>query len=413
MNHRNVRYFSVFCGIGTLFAVFQLVAPMGILFVTFANVIFVAIYAYLIWKSCDREGDKLSVSERKKWYDSIYFFGFLMTLVSLIIGLYISSDGSNPQLIASKLVQNAIALSSTIAALFFRTYLTLTLVEEEISDEESFLSKELKAMGTAVNDLGKATNRITKNMEETASSVSEHTKNIIAEFNLFAEQSRENHKISLETLFSKVEAAFAPTAAAAKKFEEDVNSIDLDSDVLARAISSATISVLSELSSALTEMETTLQNASNKISLASGELAQSLTDTDFSEIASSKLNEFISPLAEVNRRATKGLNQLRSEAEKTMESAKSLGQQSGELAQENIEEIKAVHSELSKARTLIVKAAERMASRVDKAISSIPTDIDLNELQESLQELTLQLNNLATQAEEFSNRGIISRLFRS
>ncbi len=169
MNSRNVNYFIVFCGFGLVFALSQLMFPLGILTVSFINVCVVAAYTYAIWESCEREGLKASVAEKKKWFDSIYFYGFLMTLVSLIIGLYISSDvNGGTELIASKLVQNAIALSNTVAALFSRTFLVLRIVEEEVADEENFLSAELKGIAEAVRTLKERSEQVSKVVGETS-----------------------------------------------------------------------------------------------------------------------------------------------------------------------------------------------------------------------------------------------------
>ncbi|MEM7068320.1 MAG: hypothetical protein AAF478_05490 [Pseudomonadota bacterium] len=102
------------------------------------NSAFVVFYTAIIW-NINKNSERI---EKEKWADSIYYLGFILTLVALITALSIVKTGDASDLVKSTIVQNAIALSSTVWAIFLRNIWKLSLPEEQ--DEQTYL-KELEA----------------------------------------------------------------------------------------------------------------------------------------------------------------------------------------------------------------------------------------------------------------------------
>ncbi len=166
----------------------------------------------------------------------------------------------------------------------------------------------------------------------TSDKLTEHSREIYESFNEFSRKSQELHEEGLASFFKRVEQAFEPTEKAARKFEHDVNSIKIDKDVISRAVASASVSVIAELQETLAEMENVISEASGKIFLATGQLAQSMDDVQFSELAADKISEVFAPLTGYNEDAKKNLEELKGEAEKSLNYARDAGVQYRELA---------------------------------------------------------------------------------
>jgi hypothetical protein len=73
--------------------------------------------------------DATDDNSKQTWADSVYYLGFILTLVSLIVALTKIRDFSAAEAIKGIIVQNAIALSSTVIALILRTAWRLSIVE--------------------------------------------------------------------------------------------------------------------------------------------------------------------------------------------------------------------------------------------------------------------------------------------
>lgn len=116
--------------------------------VTVANAAFVTSYCAILLIFSLFQGRET----RRKWADSVYFYGFILTLISLILALGNSSrfSGVNLSLIV---VQNAIALSSTVFALFLRTVMVLLIQAEE--DNDDVLSQRIETLAEEFNGLSK------------------------------------------------------------------------------------------------------------------------------------------------------------------------------------------------------------------------------------------------------------------
>ncbi len=101
--------------------------------VAVANGVFISLY----WISVLTSVDSNDVPEQHKWADSVYFLGFIFTLIALITALTSIRDLDSPNAIKGIVVQNAIALSSTAFALVVRTYWKLGI--REIHTEIDFV----------------------------------------------------------------------------------------------------------------------------------------------------------------------------------------------------------------------------------------------------------------------------------
>lgn len=122
--------------------------------VTFSNLKLVVVYAVLILVLTSRLKWELC----RKWFDSIYFYGFILTLLALIVALSNVSRYSGIAL-STIVVQNAIALSSTITALTMRTlFVNLIPGEEPDTDDElEAVNDELRVLARNLNEISQST----------------------------------------------------------------------------------------------------------------------------------------------------------------------------------------------------------------------------------------------------------------
>ncbi len=115
--------------------------------VTLFNSFSILVYTIIIFILNLRSGYEAKI----KWSDSIYYLGFILTLVALITAFANVKEGQNDEIIKATIVQNAIALSSTVWAIFLRTTwkLIIGLPQDELS-YVTLLTSQYEALGKAV-----------------------------------------------------------------------------------------------------------------------------------------------------------------------------------------------------------------------------------------------------------------------
>lgn len=125
------------------------------------NVAIVSIYSVLILIMCSADRNAGLTPDYEKWADSIYFLGFIITLMALIIALTKIDGTGGPEALISTVHQNGAALSSTVVALIIRTIWNLSLSQQT---DDLFLSDRMKnsieaaaiALAQSFNDMSKS-----------------------------------------------------------------------------------------------------------------------------------------------------------------------------------------------------------------------------------------------------------------
>jgi hypothetical protein len=110
-----------------------------------SNIFIVFIYSVILIALDSRSARDV----REAWADSIYFLGFILTLSALVAALGSITRYSEEAKLVSIIVQNAVALSSTLVALIVRTAYVLGLFRS--SDE----TLELEVLRRSIDELGR------------------------------------------------------------------------------------------------------------------------------------------------------------------------------------------------------------------------------------------------------------------
>lgn len=110
-----------------------------------SNIFIVFVYSALLIALDSRSARDV----REAWADSIYFLGFILTLSALVAALGSVTRYSEEAALVSIIVQNAVALSSTLVALIVRTAYVLGLFRT--SDE----TLELETLRQSIDELGR------------------------------------------------------------------------------------------------------------------------------------------------------------------------------------------------------------------------------------------------------------------
>lgn len=122
--------------------------------VTAANIVFVTLYSAALLILCINVDHEI----QRKWADTVYFLGFILTLVALIVTLGVIDRGTKDG-IETVVVQSAIALSSTAFALIFRTFAVAFIRIKPDEDDPSFetLASQILGIAHAIERVGGAT----------------------------------------------------------------------------------------------------------------------------------------------------------------------------------------------------------------------------------------------------------------
>jgi hypothetical protein len=288
------------CFLGSMFSFSQVYFPWNITLVTMANCMFVLVYWLMLDWSISTGAETISTDDFTKWADTIYFFEFLMTLVSLICALGGANTSGGSDLILKTVAQNAIALSSTVAGLFIRT-LWLLVQDVESEDEEPLsleteifaLQKSVKVLRKSVlssaNGLNAAMSDLVEFQEKSVRTVSEN-------LNIFGIDVFEIGK----TISIDLKNQLSTFTVAADGLRSKIEKIELDKDILARNISSATISVMSELYSGIDQLEQPLVKAAESIGASVGELSYSIESVSFDDIIRRQLEKSLEPITQLS-----------------------------------------------------------------------------------------------------------------
>lgn len=206
--------------------------------ITGSNIVIVSIYAVFIATFTIRLGNE----GRRKWYDSVYYLGFILTLLALIVAL-VSIDGSSSESMISLVVQNAIAMSSTFAALIWRTLLTLCVMPLEDNQDDSAQFDELrKKIDGLMSDVGLAAKAFTKLTKEVDSSASSITQSIFA-------------------FRSGIESA----ASSLQEKAKEINAIEIDQQIIAQQMAKAASLALDEVRTRIGEVSVAIGLAGDSI----------------------------------------------------------------------------------------------------------------------------------------------------
>mmetsp|Transcript_29215 Transcript_29215/g.56531 ORF Transcript_29215/g.56531 Transcript_29215/m.56531 type:complete len:522 (+) Transcript_29215:1058-2623(+) len=134
-----------------------------VLSVASTNISFVLIYFVALRYCMVRSDDNKA---QHTWADSVYYLGFILTLTALIVALTQIRGSEEEEIIKGIIVQNAIALSSTVIALVCRTAWKQAIFEpddeldyvERLNRAYSELERRISSFGEAVestsSDLG-------------------------------------------------------------------------------------------------------------------------------------------------------------------------------------------------------------------------------------------------------------------
>ncbi len=204
--------------------------------VTYFNGFFVTVYGGLLWL-LNRTYES---STQLKWADSIYYLGFILTLVALITAFSNVESGKDENLIKATIVQNAIALASTVWAIFLRTLWKLSIPIQR--DELNYVT-ELTFQYEILKDTISSTTTTFETETEKFSSISEklsgafesiqkqfesELKTLGTSFENYRTQIAENidaQRVSNEAL-RKSTAEFEKIANAMAKFENALDAIE-------------------------------------------------------------------------------------------------------------------------------------------------------------------------------------------
>jgi archaellum component FlaC len=254
----------------------------SILTISIANLGLVATYAFLVWASVQawaaivNWSGKTGASSmdpgspamramfnmtRRKWADSIYFYGFILTLIALVFALGFSDPGSRVSegaLIESTLVQNAFALVSTVAALVFRLLWSQTILEETSAEVEidMMIRKQTDGIEHALGILRDQTNQMAGIIEATSA--------------------------RLHTAFEKIPGNAGVAAEELERFGNRLGQIEIDEEAVSQAVAAVFESALEDVRGRIESLGSTLESGTDAVSTGMSDFAAKARDVDMS-----------------------------------------------------------------------------------------------------------------------------------
>lgn len=240
--------------------------------------------------------------------DSVYFIGFVLTLTALIIALSnheISAGG--PEAIQKTISRNAIALSSTVAALVIRTLWIMSLPEppDNLKDRERELDNYRRQLADAFKVLLQNAELTALSLKDSAGSIRDGADAIKESFDSIPAATKDTENALRKMANEVSELAIDPNAiteAVGNVFREAVRGIGAAISGLSSEVNSGSENIRSGISSMRVGFDEAGQSAANSV----GKFSDRLNAVNIGEVFKDKAQEALTPLrAEIERESGK------------------------------------------------------------------------------------------------------------
>ncbi|MDU8910803.1 hypothetical protein [Aestuariicoccus sp. MJ-SS9] len=331
--------------------------------VTVANVVLVLGYAIIVGTTLLIQRSTINTELYRRWSDSIYFFGFIMTLTALIVALASTAAPGSGALIGV-VIQNAVALSSTVMALIARTIIILIgpVDEEEEPFTLELLQSQVNRLAEKVGEVAEKTAVLAGAVAASEAQIGQTTttfrKSADEVSNTLSEKAREIEALAID------EDALSETIARIAKLA--VSRIDDEIGTVANALKDSAAEIkggAGSLRSGFETLGTTANSAATKTGEAFDGLKTSIDAVDADEILRDGLKGTLAKvgnaLDEETARLTESVNRL-------IEGLEASGSAQSAL-REDAEALVAEISERGEKLQSLNDAIEQIMDRVDNS----------------------------------------------
>lgn len=432
--HRiNVWFFVVACAIGFLFSALQTnVAAFpqffGISDVYFAavvNCVIVVAYALAVYSTCASLG--ADMHDRIKWADSLYFLGFIITLIALVSALGNvgpdllgtaqgqNSDGESPAQqsghgVVNLIRQNAIALSSTVIALFLRTLWVLAIDDNDPTDPslEAEVQRQLRLSVQLTRGLRDEVEALQTSVAISRRETEELATATRTSFSIYATELATHTKDEIARIMGGISGSLEGLNSATETFAERLNSVELDESALSKAIAQAMSAALGEVSSSIRRVGSTASEFAQEVDNGKTKMSQALAALDFNAILSEKIAESVAPLFGLGSTINKAYGDMFEHMRKSTSRIDSEVEAFEAALRRNIAALSGDYDEAATAGATLVDAGKHLSTAIEDAANDLAGELDHNALRlarenfvQEIETLTSKLRRMAPKRRSF------------
>lgn len=233
-----------------LLGVVGIIVPQLLNYPLFAVVVPLSCMAIYVWVGAIYSTD---TPIREQFADSVYYLGFLYTLIALVVSLYFYRSAT---LNSALLVNNfSLALITTIAGLAVRIYITNYQVEMEDVERQM-----LQGLDHAASEFVRKSKLITMQLEfshdETQDAINKAISNAVDRLEEAGARMERHADMSAKMFIENAEKSNRALAHVIRKFKQDLDEVQLPADIFAEALTPP----LQRLSERLDESQTLLRD---------------------------------------------------------------------------------------------------------------------------------------------------------
>jgi uncharacterized protein YoxC len=348
------------------------------------------------------------MAESAKWADSVYFLGFLMTLVALIFGLAGFGPESSPPsesnesdlaeqngVVSRIVVQNAIALSSTAAALLFRTVWILWLSEDVDETLQEKAERQLSASLRLTNQLNEEVVSLRTAVRDARNETEGLAKDSREKYAAFANELSRKTQSEIEETFGELEEKLEPIGEASKDFMKKVSAIELDKDALTKAISEAMRATIDEMSDSINDISSAASAFGSEIASGTNQISESIENMSFAEILEDQIASNLHPMKDVSRAFEEAFAESMEKVRNSIFAVDEEAENFKSALRNNVTELGETNKSATDLQNEIIENGNRLSAAIELARQKIESSLGQFELNEVRDRLIQEIDALA------------------
>ena len=370
----------------------------SVIYATITNVIVVLIFSISSFLYIFRT-HKWHFEAHKNWADNTYYLGFIYTLVSLIVAL-----GSTGEDISSSIVQNAIALASTAAALFLRTlWLMLVEANSPISQYE-VLEKEMELLTQGIRDIRLSAKDVANQLQQSKTEVDSAIKQSITDFSGSVISQGEIQTQNIQKTFEQLQVPFDQFGGSLKALTDAISSVKITDTTVSEKIAAAIFSSLEELRNGLNSINTGLSESANEINVSAAGIANALSESSFQDAIAVAAKDALQPLKEASNLSQHLGSELVSDANVIVDQLFKQIQKFKDITEQSAAGLKTNTQQLNRQKTAIMKSLGALDEKLENAVASAANTEQVTSFKEMLDDLNSNILGLIKALEASKRR---------
>ena len=283
-NLRNFFFLFTILGIGSIVLV-RFITLDSLIFQMTLPALVVLLYAVFVYSKGK------NIINQDQLGDSVYYLGFILTLVALIFALYDMSGDSTAEAIIPKF---AIALTTTVVGIFVRVFMSqFTPAQQDVNEmSERMLSDTALSLKT---QLDASTETFKGFVDELSRKTSETLEKNSIELSTFLKENSEEFSQSSKNIIQNINNASDTLVKKSNSLEKTLENLNNTTENFSNSLSSLNSALsqsnpaqeISNLQNVISSMSSSMQSYANDFSKI-----KDLVSTDLKEIAKNKKEIF-------------------------------------------------------------------------------------------------------------------------